>query len=111
MKEELTRKATIEGVRLLWPVAPADNSAEATIRKGIRLSSQLPIIVASHQRLREGKALIAPNQTLGHAANFLAMLSGDPPSEGAARLMDLDFILHAEHGSRFRFCALGFLSR
>ncbi len=77
----------------------ADNSAEATIRKGIRLSSQLPIIVASHQRLREGKALIAPNQTLGHAANFLAMLSGDPPSEGAARLMDLDFILHAEHGS------------
>ena len=77
----------------------ADNSAEATIRKGIRLSSQVPIIVAAHHRLREGKALIAPDQTLGHAANFLAMLSGDPPSEGAARLMDLDFILHAEHGS------------
>jgi citrate synthase len=77
----------------------ADNSAEATIRKGIRLSSQVPIIVAAHHRLREGKALIAPDQTLGHAANFLAMLSGEPPSEGAARLMDLDFILHAEHGS------------
>ena len=77
----------------------ADNSAEATIRKGIRLSSQVPIIVAAHHRLRQGKALIAPDQTLGHAANFLAMLSDDPPSEGAARLMDLDFILHAEHGS------------
>ena len=77
----------------------ADNSAEATIRKGIRLSSQVPIIVAAHHRLREGKALIAPDQTLGHAANFLAMLSGEAPSEGAARLMDLDFILHAEHGS------------
>ena len=77
----------------------ADNSAEATIRKGIRLSSQVPIIVAAHHRLRQGKALIAPDQTLGHAANFLAMLSGEPPSEGAARLMDLDFILHAEHGS------------
>ena len=77
----------------------ADNSAEATIRKGIRLSSQVPIIVAAHHRLRQGKALIAPDQTLGHAANFLAMLSGEAPSEGAARLMDLDFILHAEHGS------------
>ena len=77
----------------------ADNSAEATIRKGIRLSSQVPIIVAAHQRLRQGKALIAPDQTLGHAANFLAMLSGEAPSEGTARLMDLDFILHAEHGS------------
>ena len=77
----------------------ADNSAEATIRKGIRLSSQVPIIVAAHHRLREGKALMAPDQTLGHAANFLAMLSGEPPSESAARLMDLDFILHAEHGS------------
>tara|TARA_B100000809_G_scaffold143381_1_gene140925 strand:- start:2262 stop:3404 length:1143 start_codon:yes stop_codon:yes gene_type:complete len=77
----------------------ADNSAEATIRKGIRLSSQVPIIVAAHHRLRQGKALIAPDQTLGHAANFLAMLSGEAPSEGTARLMDLDFILHAEHGS------------
>ena len=77
----------------------ADNSAEATIRKGIRLSSQVPIIVAAHHRLRQGKALIAPDQTLGHAANFLAMLSGEAPSEGASRLMDLDFILHAEHGS------------
>ncbi len=77
----------------------ADNSAEATIRKGIRLSSQVPIIVAAHHRLRQGKALIAPDQTLGHAANFLAMLLGEAPSEGTARLMDLDFILHAEHGS------------
>jgi citrate synthase len=77
----------------------ADNSAEATIRKGIRLSSQVAIIVAAHHRLREGKTLITPDQTLGHAANFLAMLSGEAPSEGAARLMDLDFILHAEHGS------------
>ena len=36
---------------------------------------------------------------LGHAANFLYMLQGEPPSDDAARLMDLDFVLHAEHGS------------
>ena len=32
----------------------ADNSHEAVIRKGIRLTSQVPMIVAAHARLREG---------------------------------------------------------
>jgi citrate synthase len=77
----------------------ADNSREATLRKGVRLTSQVPMIVAAHSRIREGQEPVAPDQTLGHAANLLFMLTGKKPSAEAAQLIDRDLILHAEHGS------------
>jgi citrate synthase len=77
----------------------ADNSREATLRKAIRLTSQLAMIVTAHSRIREGKEPVAPDRTLGHAANLLWMLTGQKPSADAAQLIDRDLILHAEHGS------------
>jgi citrate synthase len=77
----------------------ADNSTAAVMRKTLRLTSQVPVIVAAHQRIRSGLDVVEANAALGHAANFLYMLKGEVPSDDAARLMDLDFILHAEHGS------------
>ena len=77
----------------------ADNSPQAILRKGMRLTSQVPMIVAAHQHIRHGRAPVAPDPALGHAANFLYMLKGSAPSADAARLMDVDMILHAEHGS------------
>ena len=77
----------------------ADKSAAATMRKGIRLTSQVPMIVAAHEHIRNGRAPIAPDPALGHAANFLYMLLDKRPDADTARLMDTDMILHAEHGS------------
>ena len=77
----------------------ADKSPEATLRKGVRLTSQVPMIVAAHEHIRNGRAPVPPEPSLGHAANFLYMLKGKAPSPDAARLMDTDMILHAEHGS------------
>jgi citrate synthase len=77
----------------------SDNSREAVIRKGTRLTSQVPMIVAAHARLREGLEPIAANKALSHAANLLWMLKGTMPSADAAQLIDRDLVLHAEHGS------------
>lgn len=77
----------------------ADKSPEATRRKGIRLTSQVPMIVAAHEHLRNGRAPVPADPSLSHAANFLWMLQGRRPSEDTARLMDVDMVLHAEHGS------------
>lgn len=77
----------------------ADNSREATVRKGIRLTSQVPMIVAAHHRIRQGLPLVPPDASLNHAGNFLAMLKGERPSEDAVELMDMDLVLHAEHGA------------
>jgi citrate synthase len=76
-----------------------DNSHAATLRKGIRLTSQVAMIVAAHSRIRQGLDPIAPDRELGHASNLLWMLQGKKPSRDAAQLIDRDLILHAEHGS------------
>ncbi len=75
-----------------------DNSAEATLRKGTRLTAQAPTIVAAHSRIREGKEPVKPNPDLSIAANFLYMIFGDIPDPEDAKLIDKDFVLHAEHG-------------
>ena len=90
-----------EVVSALAAVDPetADKSHDATLRKGMRLTAQVPSIVMAHHAIREGHDPIEPNNDLSHAANFLYMLDGEVPSEDSARLMDKDFILDAEHGS------------
>jgi citrate synthase len=76
-----------------------DNSQEAIVRKGIRITAQAPTIVCAHQRIRNGHQPIAPSTTLSHAANFLYMLTGEEPDAESAGIMDVDFVLHAEHGA------------
>jgi citrate synthase len=76
-----------------------DNSVDATRNKGTRLASQVPMIVAAHEALRNGRPVPEPDMALSHAANFLWMITGRKPSEQGAKLMDRDLILHAEHGS------------
>ena len=89
------------GVSALSAVDPEanDNSIEATVRKGERLTAQVPTIVMAHNAMRHGRDPIPPNSELGHAANFLYMLNGEHPREDTARLIDRDFVLHADHGS------------
>ena len=74
-------------------------SRDDFIANGIRLTSQVPMIIAAHENIRNGRDPIPADTTLSHAANWLWMLKGEKPSEDAARLADVDFILHAEHGS------------
>jgi citrate synthase len=76
-----------------------NDSVEAVLRKGLRLTSQVAMIVAAHDAIRNRRGVIDPDPELSHAGNFLWMLSGKRPSAEAARLLDMDLILHAEHGS------------
>ncbi len=77
----------------------ADMSTEANLRKAVRLIAQAPSIVAAHDRIRRGREPLLPRNDLSHAANFLYMLQGTDPSPQAVRAIDVDLILHAEHGS------------
>ena len=75
----------------------SDNSREATVRKAVRLTAQMPTLVAAWERIRRGKAPVAPNPRLSHAANFLYMMSGKKPTDLAAKTFDVALILHADH--------------
>jgi citrate synthase len=76
----------------------ADNSPESVLRKGVRLTAQVPTIVAAHARIRDGKEPVTPDPGLNHAANFLFMLFGEMPDPEDVKLIDKDLVLHAEHG-------------
>jgi len=54
-------------------------------------------VVATWGRMSAGGGPIDPDPALGHAANFLYMLTGDRPKAVAARAFDVSLILHADH--------------
>jgi len=70
---------------------------DANVRKAIRLTSQLAMIVAGYDRIRKGKTVTPPDPSLSHAANFLLMLNGVKPTPTAEKALDVALILHADH--------------
>ncbi len=96
----------VDGMDALRTVASAlahydadaeDHSQPANDRKAVRLTAQIASVVATWGRLAAGKGPIAPDPVLGHAANFLYMLTGDRPNAVAAHAFDVALILHADH--------------
>jgi citrate synthase len=75
----------------------ADSSPRANYRKAVRLTGAMASIVATWGRMAAGGGAIDPDPALGHAANFLYMLTGRRPSPLAARAFDVSLVLHADH--------------
>ena len=74
-----------------------DQSPQANDRKAVRLTGQISSIVATLGRMNKGEGPIQPDPVLGHAGNFLYMLTGERPSGLATRAFDVALILHADH--------------
>ena len=75
----------------------SDNSPAGNQRKAIRLTAQIASLVATHGRMQAGGGPVQPDPALGHAANFLYMLTGTRPSALATRAFDIALVLHADH--------------
>ena len=75
----------------------ADSSPAANYRKAVRLTAQLGSLVATLGRVNAGGGPIAPDPVLGHAANFLYMLTGERPGGLATHAFDVALVLHADH--------------
>ena len=67
-------------------------------RIGVRVLAKMPTLIATWDRLRRGEAPVAPDPALPHAANFLYMLRGTPPTPAEAHALDTYMVLLAEHG-------------
>jgi len=74
-----------------------DDTPSANARKALRLTAQMATVVALVDRVRNGRAPVAPDPSLTHAANFLFMLTGERPRPEAERAMDVALVLHADH--------------
>jgi citrate synthase len=75
----------------------SDYSPQANYRKAVRLTAQLGSIVATSGRMQAGGGPIQPDPALGHAANFLYMLTGNRPNALSTRAFDIALVLHADH--------------
>src|SRR5262245_36792673 len=53
----------------------SDNSPAANYRKAVRLTAQVSSLVATMGRMAAGGGMLQPDPVLGHAANFLYMLT------------------------------------
>lgn len=74
-----------------------EQSKKASERMAVRLIAKFPVLLAAWERVRTGKPVVSPRTDLGHAANFLYMLTGEQPDDEIAHFMDVALVLHAEH--------------
>jgi len=70
----------------------------SSLCRSVSITAKLPTIVASFDRLRRDRPPIEPRSDLGHAANFLYMMTGEEPDEVSAEALDKYFVLLADHG-------------
>src|SRR5262245_10198114 len=74
-----------------------DNSHAENIRNAMGLTSQMATAICAHHRVRSGQPPVPPAADLGHAANFLFMLTGTRPSAVTVKAFDASLTLYAEH--------------
>ncbi len=89
-------QASIAALGMFYPDRDV-NKPEDRYNSAVRIIAKAPTLVAAFHRLSHGKDYIPPKEEHSHAANFLYMLTGEDPDPEIARVMDICFILHAEH--------------
>jgi citrate synthase len=81
------------------PMRPTwDLGAEEVRKDLIVLAAATPVLVAALYRLAHGLQPIDPDPDLGHAANYLWMVTGRRPDPRLARALEQYLILTVEHG-------------
>ena len=102
--EKIPRRAhPMDVLQAIIPLLAVDDTGAGTmsvkdaLHSGLRLVAALPTLVAAWHRIRTGQAPISSDPALGHAANFLYMLTGQRPDTEIARFFDVCLVLHAEH--------------
>ncbi|WP_276248727.1 citrate synthase/methylcitrate synthase [Haladaptatus sp. YSMS36] len=117
-REELAanRANTPEVTAVLERAAREERSAMDALRMGVaaanlgfeggadtdallkRVVAVFPTIVAAYWRFREGNDPLAPRDDLGHAANYLHMLTGEEPTDDAVRGLETYLNTVIDHG-------------
>ncbi len=67
-------------------------------REAFALVARFPTIVAAYWRLLNGKEPIEPDPELGHAANYLYMLTGEKPTNEFVRALETYLNTVVDHG-------------
>src|SRR5947208_2893179 len=69
-----------------------------TIEQAIALTTRFPVFLAAFHRMRNGLQPLESHPELGHAANYLYLLTGKIPEEQHVKALDAYLVLLADHG-------------
>lgn len=69
-----------------------------TLEQAIAVTARFPVVLAAFHRLRTGKEPLESRSELGHAANYLYLLTGQEPPEEHVRGLNAYLVLLADHG-------------
>lgn len=93
---------TAEPMDMLRTVASAWGAGtitgKPTVEQAIALSARFPVFLAAFQRLRNGQEPLESRPELGHAANYLYLLTGKVPEQQHVQALDAYLVLLADHG-------------
>ncbi|MEM7442262.1 MAG: citrate synthase/methylcitrate synthase [Pseudomonadota bacterium] len=84
----------IEGLRLLLSGLSDDTDLEPAVQ----ITGAMAVFVAAIGRRQRGREPIAPDPSLGHAADFLAMLNDAEPNPALVARLDTYLVTVADHG-------------
>jgi citrate synthase len=68
------------------------------IEQAIAVTARFPLFLAAFNRLRHGQEPLASRPELGHAANYLYLLTGELPKSEHVRGLNSYLVLLADHG-------------
>ncbi len=73
-------------------------TGKPTVEQAIALTARFPVFLAAFQRLRHGQEPLESRPELGHAANYLYLLTGAIPEQQHVQALDAYLVLLADHG-------------
>ena len=68
------------------------------IEQAIAVTARFPVFLAAFHRMRNGLQPLESHPELGHAANYLYLLTGKIPEEQHVKALDAYLVLLADHG-------------
>jgi citrate synthase len=103
LKEAATQKSVVmDALRMAAGTLGLSTTGSASTgeaeEEALTLVAAFPTIVAAYWRWLHGDEPIAPRSDLGQAANYLYMLSGEPPGPEQVRAMETYLNTVADHG-------------
>ena len=90
--------APMDALRMAAGTLDLDQTGADPHRLASVILARMPVIVAAYHRLRSGLQPIPPSSELGHAANFLAMLTDSTPSDAQVRGLETYLNTVIDHG-------------
>ncbi len=90
--------APMDALRMAAGTLSLDIDIGDTMQTAKAVTARFPTIVAAYWRFLQGETAVSPNPTLSHAANYLYMLTGTPPSEAQTRGLETYLNTVVDHG-------------